>query len=93
MDANPVRRKLLKTAGLGLALFPLVALPRQAWANTNGEVRARLHYQATPQGDKRCATCLEFLPGLSDSAPGGCKQIPEDDEISPNGYCTLWNSL
>ncbi len=93
MRTNLTRRKLLKTAGIALALIPLVGISRQATANTNTAVRAKLKYQNTPKDNMNCTGCLEFVPGKTEKDLGGCKVIPGDDEISPEGYCTSWNSM
>lgn len=93
MNANAVRRNLLKTAAVGLAAIPLAVFARSAFANTNAAVRAELKYKDSPDGDKRCSSCLEFLPGKTDKDPGACKLIPGDDEISANGSCIRWNTL
>src|SRR5215471_2607096 len=39
-------------------------------------------YQDHPEGDKRCAKCIQFQP------PDACKIV--DGAISPNGYCQLF---
>lgn len=88
---NTTRRKFLKAAGFAFVLIPLVI--RQASATTNAAVRARFKYQNTPKDSMSCTACLEFIPGKSDRDAGSCKVIPDDDEISPNGYCTKWNSM
>lgn len=93
MCTNLTRRKLLKTAGIALALIPIVGISRQAMANTNTAVRAKLKYQNTPKDNMNCSSCLEFVPGKTEKDLGGCKVIPGDDEISPEGYCTSWNSM
>ena len=93
MSANLTRRQFLKKGGLALVLFPLIAITRQANANTNSIVRAQLKYQNSPKDNMNCAACLEFIPGKTDKDPGRCKVIPGDDEISPNGYCTKWNTM
>lgn len=93
MTTNLTRRKLLKTAGVALALIPLVGISRQAMANINTAVRAKLKYQSAPKDNMNCSSCLEFLPGKTEKDLGGCKVIPGDDEISPDGYCTSWNSM
>lgn len=93
MSTNLTRRKFLQTASVGLVLMPLVAISRQASANTNSIVRAQLKYQNSPKDNMSCTTCLEFIPGKTDKDLGGCKVIPGDDEISPNGYCTKWNTM
>lgn len=93
MDTNLTRRKFLKTAGLSLVLVPLVVFNRQAAANTNSNVRAQLKYQNFPKDNMNCTTCLEFIQGKTGKDLGRCKVIPEDDEISPDGYCTKWNTM
>lgn len=93
MSTELTRRKFLKTAGFAVVLTPFVALSRQARANTNDLVRAQLKYQNAPKDNMSCNTCLEFIPGKTDKDLGRCKVIPGDDEISPNGYCTKWNTM
>ncbi len=93
MSTHLTRRKFLRIAGLAFALLPLVAFHRQADAGTNTDVRARFKYQDTPKDNMSCTTCLEFIPGKTDKDLGRCRVIPGDDEISPNGYCTKWNTM
>lgn len=92
MSTDLSRRKWLKNISGALTLAPLL-FPLQAKAITNTGLRAQLKYQNTPKENMNCATCLEFLPGKTDKDLGGCKVIPGDDEISPAGYCTQWNSM
>ena len=87
------RRQMLGLAGRALAAIPLVAIAPRAGAAVNAAARAQLKYQDHPSGNMSCASCLEFLPGKTPTGPGGCRKIPGDDEISPNGYCTAWNTL
>ena len=84
---NITRRKFLKTS----ALLPLFLIIQEAGAQTNISLRAEFKYQGEPKDDMSCASCLEFIPGNKDA--GRCRVIPGDDEISPNGYCTKWNSM
>jgi hypothetical protein len=93
MNTNLTRRKFLQTAGIALVLLPIVGISRQAMANTNKALRAKLKYQNTPKDNRSCTACLEFVPGKSEKDLGGCKVIPGDDEISPDGYCSSWNSM
>lgn len=93
MDTDLTRRKLCKTTCLTLAMIPVVLVTRHAGASVNKPVRVALKYQDTPKDDMTCTTCLDFIPGKNDKAPGGCKLIPRDDEISPNGYCDKWNTM
>jgi hypothetical protein len=78
------RRQFLKTSGAILATIPIVVVSGRADAATNAALRAGLKYQGTPEGDKSCANCMQFV------APGSCKAIPGDTEISPQGYCAVW---
>ncbi len=92
MNTNLTRRKVLK-AGSALILLPLLVVTRKAGATTNATLRSELKYQDHPKDDMSCSTCLEFIPGKTDKDLGKCKVIPGDDEISPNGYCTKWNTM
>jgi hypothetical protein len=83
---DSARRQLLKVAAL--LFYP--ALFQNAEAAANASVREQLKYQGHPKNDMSCSSCLEFIPGQT---LGGCKLIPGDDEISPSGYCTKWNSI
>ena len=78
------RRQFLKISGAILATIPIVVVSVRADAATNAAVRAALKYQGTPEGDKSCANCMQFV------APSSCKLIPDDTEISPQGYCAVW---
>ena len=78
------RRQFLKISGAVLATIPIVVVSGQADAATNTAVRAGLKYQGTPEGDKSCANCMQFV------APSSCKLIAGDTEISPQGYCSVW---
>ncbi len=93
MSKSITRREFLKTAGFALVLVPAVTFSRSAMASVNSKVRAELKYQDMPKNNMNCTTCLEFIPGRTDKDLGKCKVIPGDDEISPNGYCTKWNTM
>ncbi len=93
MKTNHCRRKLLRVGGAALAMIPLATITRQARGTTNSEKRSELKYQVTPLNGNSCVSCLEFIPGKTEHDFGGCKQIPGDDEISPTGYCVLWNTM
>jgi hypothetical protein len=82
---NPSRRKMLKVGGLSLAMIPVVAM-----AAKNDAMRASMKYKDSPEGDKSCATCVQFVPGKSATDLGGCKIFPGDTEVSPKGYCVAW---
>ncbi|HQR02946.1 MAG: high-potential iron-sulfur protein [Proteobacteria bacterium] len=90
---DPRRRLWLRQASQLLVAIPVMMIGRPACAAVNGEARTRLAYQDHPKDNMTCQSCLEFIPGASDDAPGRCKVIPGDDEISPQGYCTAWNTL
>ncbi len=83
--ADTGRRQFLKAAAL-LCLFS-----GEASAKTNVSLRQTFQYQGMPKDGMSCSNCLEFIAGDKDL--GRCRVIPGDDEISPNGYCTKWNSM
>jgi len=93
MSNNPTRRKFYQAAGAAFARIPVAGISRLAYAATNPTLRAALKYQDNPKGDMTCAVCLEFLPSKVENGPGGCKLLPGDNEISPNGYCIRWNTM
>ncbi len=90
IDNHARRRRLLKLGGATIALAAIVVIPNRTDAAVNAALRAALKYQGKPEGDKNCANCVQFVPGASAKEPGGCKVIPNDTEISPQGYCVAW---
>ena len=84
------RRNFLKVAGSVAAAIPLVAASTWAEAAKNPQMRTSLKYQDKPNGDQKCSTCSQFVPGKTPKAMGGCNLITGDDEISPEGYCIAW---
>ncbi|HWI80125.1 MAG TPA: high-potential iron-sulfur protein [Ramlibacter sp.] len=83
------RRQFIK---LGGAAIPLLVIAEPSSSATNAAMRGALKYQNSPNGDKSCARCAQFVPGKSPTSAGGCKLMPGDTEISPNGYCTAWTA-
>ena len=82
---NQSRRSMLKLGSIAVVMLPVAAL-----AAKNDPLRKAMKYQDKPEGDKKCSTCLQFVPGKTASDLGGCKVFAGDTEISPNGYCTAW---
>lgn len=88
---NASRRRFLKLGGGALAMIPILAASPDALAAKNDAMRTALKYQDHPGPEnKDCSNCLQFIPGKSPTALGGCKLYPGDTEISPKGYCTAW---
>ena len=84
------RRNFLKIGG-SVAAASLLGAGRRAFAAKNEGIRTALKYQDHPGPDnKECSTCMQFVPGKTPTALGGCKIYPGDTEISPKGYCTAW---
>jgi len=91
MKENQMRRRqFLKIGGVALAMIPVMVVSGRADAATNAALRTSLKYQGKPEDDKSCAKCMQFVPGASAKDLGGCKIIPGDTEISPQGYCIAW---
>ena len=84
------RRQFLKIGAAALAMIPVVAFSDRAFAATNAAMRGALKYQDKPLAEKSCSNCMQFVPGKTATAPGGCKIMPGDTEISPTGYCAGW---
>jgi high potential iron-sulfur protein len=89
-DDQMPRRQFLRIGAAALAVIPIMIVPARANAATNAATRASFKYQGKPEGEKRCANCAQFVPGASAQALGGCKIMPGDTEISPQGYCIGW---
>ena len=84
------RRSFLKLGSSALAIIPFMAVSGRSEAATNASMRTALKYQAKPEGDKSCSSCMQFVPGKSAKDLGSCKIMPGDTEISPQGYCVGW---
>lgn len=76
---------MFKLGGAALAMIPIISL-----AAKNDGMRTSMKYKDTPEGEKACVDCIQFIPGKSASDAGGCKIFPGDTEISPKGYCVAW---
>ena len=86
-STTPRRRfVIMGTAALAGGLLAT----RGAQAQTNAALRTALKYQDQPKGDQRCNTCMHWVPGANPTAKGGCKVIPNDTQISPQGWCSAW---
>ncbi len=85
------RRQLLKMGTIALVAAPMVGMSTVASAKQNTAVRTALKFQSTPNGDKQCNKCMNYIPNAAKpdnkEAVNGCKLYPGDDEIPPNGYC------
>jgi hypothetical protein len=89
-DIKHSRRQFLKIGGAAIAMIPVVVMSGKAMASTNAAMRTSMKYQGKPNGDKHCATCMQFVPGKTPKDLGGCKIFAGDTEISPQGYCVAW---
>lgn len=84
-NLNPSRRKLLKFGAIAVTMIPLTAI-----AAKNDSMRTSMKYKDSPEGDKQCSNCVQFVPGKTATDLGGCKIFPGDTEVSPKGYCVAW---
>jgi hypothetical protein len=84
------RRRFMKLGGMALSVIPLMLIADKSGAATNAGMRAAMKYQATPNGDKACGGCMQFVPGKSATDLGGCKLFAGDTEVSPKGFCVAW---
>lgn len=86
INENCSRRRLIKIGFTTLAMIPVVA-----FAAKNDPMRASTQYKGTPEGDKQCSGCSQFVPGKNAKDLGGCNIFPGDTEIAPAGYCIAWS--
>lgn len=90
------RRNVLKTISLGLASIPVIAMTGNAYAAKNDALRKALNYIDKPVTVagvvQKCDNCTHWVAGKDAKALGGCKILPGDTEISPNGHCTGWSA-
>ena len=84
------RRKFIWLALAGATVAPFAT--RHAGAAQNASLRAALKYQDKPNKDQQCSVCAQFVPGKTAKERGGCKIMPGDTEISPQGWCTAWTA-
>lgn len=82
---NQSRRNMLKLGGIAVVLMPVAA-----FAAKNDAMRKAMKYKDTPEGDKKCSSCMHFVPGKTATDLGGCKIFAGDTEVSPNAYCGGW---
>ena len=82
---NESRRNLLKIGGIAIAMIPVAA-----FATKNDALRTSMKYKDTPDGDKKCSNCAQFVPGKTPKDLGGCKIFAGDTEVNPNGSCVAW---
>ena len=84
-NINQSRRSMLKLGSIAVVMMPIAA-----FAAKNEALRTAMKYKDSPEGDKKCSGCMQFVPGKTASDLGGCKVFAGDTEISPNGYCSAW---
>ena len=84
-NINQARRNMLKLGGIAVVMVPMAAI-----AAKNEPLRKAMKYQDTPNGDKKCSNCMQFVPGNPPTDLGGCKVFAGDTEIAPEGYCNAW---
>lgn len=66
-----------------------MAVPESGTTETAGAGKlsqAQARYQDHPNGDQQCANCTNFNAG-----DNTCKAV--EGQISPQGWCSLWNKL
>lgn len=82
---NQSRRSLLKLGSIAVVMMPVAA-----FAAKNDAMRKAMKYKDSPEADKKCSNCMQFVPGKTATDLGGCKIFAGDTEVSPNGYCAAW---
>lgn len=80
-----MKRVFITAAGLAVGWSALSARPAQAAGSVP---KGAVGYQDKPNGNERCATCSQFVPGKTAQAMGSCNVVAGN--ISPNGWCNVW---
>lgn len=81
------RRCFVKSASL-LAGTAALGLDIRAAAAQQKLAQAAVKYQNTPNSNKECSNCMQFIPGKTADAMGSCKVV--EGAINPKGYCIAW---
>ena len=89
---NRPRRAWLRVVTGAAVAAPLGMFVTKTSAIQNGPGRGALKYQDSPNAGRDCLGCAEFVPGKTPKDRGGCIAIPGDTEISPNGWCVMWEA-
>ena len=90
-DIASTRRQFIKIGSVAMVSIPLLIFADKSTAATNAALRAAMKYQDKPGPDnKDCAGCVQFVPGKTPAALGGCKLFAGDTEVSPKGFCVAW---
>lgn len=83
------RRALLKGAAAfaSVTVIPVAILEKSARAD--GKLpKSAVEYQDTPNGNKQCSNCIQYLPPGS-SGKAHCKVV--QGIVSPQGYCIAYS--
>lgn len=75
-----ISRRAALNGAAGAATLILGAVPPSLAQQKVSQADAK--YQGHPQGQQRCAICLQFRP------PGSCQLVA--GPISPNGWCQFF---
>jgi hypothetical protein len=79
------RRKMMKFMVVGAAVSCMSLSGQiQAAKASKGSMR----YREEPNGKEHCSNCMQFIPGETPEASGGCKVV--EGSISPNGWCAAY---
>ena len=84
------RRRVLSLMLSSAIVMPVIFVTGSARAAQNKALRDALKYQDSPMKGQQCSGCIQFVPGKTAKDRGGCKVIPGDTEISPQGWCSAW---
>jgi len=86
--ASQLTRRVMLTAGLGLAAAPVSTIGRAdvpPAPNPNKISQAEAQYQPTPKGMLSCAVCTFFIK------PNACKVV--EGEVGATGWCKLFDMV
>ena len=79
-----LKRGMVAAAGAVAAGTLLRTQPAQAAKAS----KAAMMYQDKPHGKQECAGCVQFIPGSTPKAQGGCQVVA--GKIDPHGWCVAF---
>ncbi len=80
------RRRIMKFMALG-ATIPIFDILMN-YAHASKASKESVQYQNEPNGKEQCSNCMQFIPGETTEASGGCRVV--EGSIDPQGWCAAY---
>ncbi|ALQ51737.1 high-potential iron-sulfur protein [Nitrosomonas ureae] len=80
------RRRIMKFMALG-ATIPLFSIVMN-YVHASKASKESMQYRDEPNDKEQCNNCVQFIPGKTPEAQGGCKVV--EGSINPQGWCVAY---